>query len=118
ATADNTSTVQAYVGQDSILNVAGLVDINAFAFSKTNADGDAYNGGLLAFGNNVVQANSDNTTQAYLNSRVDVEALELRVTAYENSNNNASAKAGAGGVVAGMGAEANTSSTSSTTASI
>ncbi|KUG05437.1 hypothetical protein ASZ90_017119 [hydrocarbon metagenome] len=118
ATADNTSTVKAYVGQDSILNVAGLVDINAFAFSKTYANGDAYNGGLLAFGNNVVQANSDNTTQAYLNSGVDVEALELRVTAYDNSNNNASAKAGAGGVVAGMGAEAETSSTSSTTASI
>ncbi len=118
ATADNNSTVKAYVGQDSILNVAGLVDINAFAFSKTNANGDAYNGGLLAFGNNFVQANSDNTTQAYLNSGVDVEALELRVTAYENSNNNASAKAGAGGIVAGMGAEASTSTTSSTTASI
>ena len=107
-TASNSSKTVAQVGDHVTLPVGDL-SVSATGYSGQRAQGDAYFGGILAFGRNVATASSSTSTQVLLG--VDpiagvTRAGDLTLSAVGLDRNEAFATGGSGGVVSGGAAEA------------
>ncbi|EXI89661.1 MAG: hypothetical protein AW11_01349 [Candidatus Accumulibacter regalis] len=70
STAKNAGTVTGYVADNSILTVIDAISINATANSGQQADADSATIGLVAIGGNLVRAESNVITSAYLGTGV------------------------------------------------
>jgi len=107
-TATNSSKTVAQLG-DHVTLPTGDLSLSATGYSGQRADGDAYFGGILAFGSNVATAKSSTSTQVLFG--VDPVAGvsrtgELSLSAVGTDRNEAFATGGSGGVVSGGAAEA------------
>lgn len=107
-TASNSSKTVAQVG-DHVTLPLGDLSVSASGYSGQRAQGDAYFGGILAFGGNVSTASSSTSTQVLLG--VDPIAGvsrtgDLTLSAVGLDRNEAFAIGGSGGVVSGGAAEA------------
>ncbi|BAS59688.1 hemagglutinin/hemolysin-like protein [Leptolyngbya boryana NIES-2135] len=112
STATNSGQVSAYVGKNSKLTITNTASIKADADSQQTAEADGYNGGILALGANIANAESSLTTQAYLDTGVNITAKDLKIQAIGNDYNYANAVAGGGGVVSGQAALSSTNNAS------
>ena len=107
-TATNSSKTVAQLG-DHVTLPTGDLSLSATGYSGQRADGDAYFGGIVAFGSNVATAKSSTSTQVLFG--VDPvagvsRAGELTLSAVGIDRNEAFATGGSGGVVSGGAADA------------
>ena len=119
ATANNNSVVAAKVGDYVNLPVADVV-IKADNTTRQFASSTGITvGGVLAVGVVLTDANANTTTMASLGDHVQMLSggtKAFSLAAAGNDNNKAYSLAGSGGAIAGSGAEARTSTTSTVTA--
>ncbi len=118
-TITDTSTVKAWVGNASILNVAAVAEISAYQLGSLKAVGKSENFGLiLALGANIVNVTATDTIEATIGNNIDVFAGLFKLTAYGSNNSYAEATCSASGIAAGSAAAASTDSTSTTLAKV
>ncbi len=121
-------SVTAQVGDGSILNVSGALDVKASDTSSQQAESTGLALGFVALGSNDAFARSNTSTLASLGSNVVVAganvggtqqmAGQLAIEALGSDTNRAASVSGTGGIVAGSAASANTFEKSNTVASI
>ena len=107
-TASNSSKTVAQVGDHETLPLGDL-SVSASGYSGQRAQGDAYFGGILAFGGNVSTASSSTSTQVLLGADPIAGVSrtgDLTLSAVGLDRNEAFAIGGSGGVVSGGAAEA------------
>ena len=112
-----TGSTTSHIGSGTTINGSASVIANTDTRQSSEVTGVAI-GGLLALGFNDAEANSNSTTHATTGSNVKVTGSSLTVRAGGTDDNAASTTSGSGGVLAGSAAEANTSTTSNTLASV
>lgn len=109
--ARNTGEVQALVGHDSTLDIAGVATVSAANVNSQLSDVAGLSGGLIAIGANFAHAESETLTEAVLGDQVKVTAQTLQVLADGDITNHAHGISGSGGLASVPFSEASTSTT-------
>jgi filamentous hemagglutinin family protein len=118
--ARETGIAQAFVGDNSTLNINGVASLNASTDTFQKAEVDGYNLGLsVAVGSNVAKADYDTQQLAGLGAGVNVNAALLNINAGGTDENYADSLSGSGSLLASLAASrAETNGTSTTKAFI
>ena len=109
----NTSTVNAYIGDNSVLTVAGTTYVHATGNTRQYARATGKFGALIALGDNEAWSGSNSTVNAYVGHDAFVGggatlAGTLTITADGTDDNYAECESGSGGIIAGAASTATT----------
>lgn len=120
ATASNTATVQASIGDATLLPDGDVTLVARHVASQHSEASGVTVGGLLALGGNVADTTTTAGTQATLgNVKTSGQRLgDLSVAAIGSDSSTAKATAGGGGLISGQAAVANVNDQSSTAADL